>query len=212
MTDSTDPVASTPPESEQELLTILDSRKSHECPRFKVNETIYQIGKQEPRKTYKIELSGDLLVIIPRFDQKILLIKDWQIPNPTPAWGFPTGVIPLGKPIAEIAQELLQRTTGTIAQRFVYLDQFVISKYIENVAHVMAADGVHRVKNASVNFSDKVRLFSEKEVGSLLVKRELDDGLALASYVYYATSDYFVEAHGYGQPSNASNNAGAPAK
>lgn len=187
---TTKPIA--PPDPE---LKILSHKETYKCSRFGVNETKYQIGTDEPRVTYKIQLIGDLLVVIPRFKQKIVLVGEIQPPSTDVRWGFPTGFIVSGMGIADTAQSILLDKTGLAAQKFHVLGSFHPSRYMDNIVHVMAADGLTRQKDQAPNDKDKLQLLTEQEIGLLLIQRSIDDGLALASYAYYATSNYFAEVH-----------------
>lgn len=174
---------------------IQNQKVTYDCSRFKVEETVYQ-QKDGTRKTYTIRPSGDFLVIIPRLNDKLLFVESIAPPSPTRQWTFPSGFVTPGVAIADTAQTVLLENSGTVAQRFIYLGKFYPSKYINAIAHVMIGEGLSRLKDRARDFKDKVTLFSEKQVGSLLMDRALGDGLALASYVYYVTSEhYWTEVH-----------------
>lgn len=181
---------------------IIDTKPQFECPRFKVQMVVYRKGLEEPRKTYNLELPGDLLVIIPRVGSKLLMVQEKRPPQEKTFWTFPIGSIVSGMPLADVAQGILTERSGTITTRFVYLGSFSPSRYIKNKAHVMAAENVSRVEALGENYKDKVQLLDEQQFGSLLIKREMNDGLVLASYAYYVTSDYYAEVHGAPTNSN----------
>lgn len=167
----------------------------YECSRFKVEETVFN-EEGDTRRTHTIRPSNDFLVIIPRLEDKILLLKEEAPPHPFKQWVFPMGYVTQGIAIADTAQSLLVEKSGTAAQRFIWIGKFFPSNYMNAIAHVMIGEGLHRIKGKSESFKGKVSLFSEKEVGMLLMERAFNDGLALASYVYYVTSEhYWTEVH-----------------
>lgn len=174
---------------------ICNQKITYECPRFKVEETVYQT-EGNTRKTFSVRPSGDLLVIIPRMQDKILFVETQAPPHPVKHWTFPCGFVSPGVAIADTAQTILLENSGTVAQRFVYLGKFYPSRYINAIAHVMIGEGLSRLKDRSQDFKGKVAFHTEKRIGSLLMERSLGDGLALASYVYYVTSEhYWTEVH-----------------
>jgi len=181
-------VTSSPYEVTKEVTPYSNSR-------FKVREIVYKTKAKEIRKTWKIELPGDLIVLIPRFQDKLVLIEEISPPNLGPTWTFPIGFIVSGMPVGDTAQAVLTEKTGMVAHNFAYLGQLSPSRYIKNRAHIMAADGIRRLKGSEAP-KNRVSLFTEQQLGSLLINRDLDDGLALASYAYYVTSNYFAEVHG----------------
>lgn len=183
-------------------ITIQKQKTSYECPRFKVEETVYtQDGST--RKTFMVRPSGDLLVIIPRLNDKIVFMESYSPPLPEKQWILPVGFVSPGVAIAETAQTILVENTGTVAQRFIYLGKFYPSKYMNTIAHVMIGENLSRYTGAAEDVKDKVAFFDEKKIGSLLMERTLGDGLTLASYVYYVTSEhYWTEVHNGARNSN----------
>lgn len=174
---------------------IQQQKTPYKCPRFEVEETTYTVDNNT-RKTFSIRPSGDFLVIIGHLKDKILFIKSESPPHPVKQWTFPIGFLTPGVALADTAQTVLLENTGTVAQRFIYIGKFYPSKYINAIAHVVLGEGLGRLKDRQEEFKDKVTLFSQKEVGSLLINRSLGDGLTLASYVYYVTSEhYWTEVH-----------------
>jgi hypothetical protein len=175
---------------------VVDSKDdAYECPRFKVEEYVYT-NEGEQRKTFTIRPPNDFLIVIPRLEKQLLLVKTTNPPNPYIQWTFPTGFVVPGVAIADTAQTILLENSGTVAQRFIYAGKFYPSKYLNAVAHVMIGEGLHRFKDRNQNFTDKVQLLTEEGVAELLTNRVLIDGLTLASYVYYVTSQhYWVEVH-----------------
>lgn len=169
---------------------IQSQKNTYECPRFKVEETVYE-NEGGLRKTYQVRPAGDFLIIIPRLNEQLLFVKANNPPNPYVQWVFPVGFASPGVAIADTAQTILLENSGTVAQRFIYAGKFTPSRYMNAVAHVMIGEGLHRLKEKNEEFVDKIKLFTEKEVGELLADRILGDGLTLASYVYYVTSQHF---------------------
>lgn len=177
------------------MFQIESEKTPYECTRFKVEETVYQTEDGQ-RKTFAIKPSGDFLIIIPRLESKILLIKNHAPPIPTAQWVFPTGFITPGVALADTAQNILLENTGTVAHRFIYIGKMFPSRYMNAIAHVLVGEGLAKLKDRYLDFQDKVSLYTERQIGTLLVDRKIDDGLTLASYTYYVTSEHFwTEVH-----------------
>lgn len=169
---------------------IENQRQVYECPRFKVEEVRYSTPGGG-RRTFTIRPPNDLVIIIPRLEGKLLLINKEAPPIPQKQWMFPTGFVTPGVAIADTAQTVLIENTGTVAQKYIYIGKIYPSQYLNAIAHIMIGDGLQRLKGQHKDFEDSVAMLSQKEIGSLLIDRTFNDGLALATYTYYVTSDYY---------------------
>lgn len=169
---------------------IEEQKQVYQCPRFKVEEVRYSTTGGI-RRTFTVRPSGDLIVIIPRLEGKLLLINKETPPIPQKQWVFPTGFITPGVALADTAQAVLIENTGTVAQKYIYIGKIYPSQYLDAIAHIMIGDGLQRLKGQHKDFEGNVAMMSQKEIGSLLINRSFNDGLALATYTYYVTSDYY---------------------
>lgn len=183
-------------EPAQSSFEIQDKTISYKCPRFSVEETTYLNSAKELRKTYTLTVPSDVLIIIPRLQEKIFLLSAETPPYPKVQYLFPSGFLSPGIPLADTALAILIESLGVTAQKFIYIGKFRPNRYIMFDAHVMVADGLQRLKEKSDLLKDKILVKTEKEIADLLIDRHLDDGLTLAAYTYYVTSQhYWTEVH-----------------
>ena len=129
---------------------------------------------------------GAVAVIVENSEGRILMERVARHATGSVTWELPAGGIEEGEPILEAAGREVREETGYDAHDFEHLYVYNPLNGISNMkVHVVRCKAAQRGGSIDENEIQGVRWFSVDELGELIRKREITDGLALTGLLLH---------------------------